>query len=118
MKDVVEWSFDAIREQRFYIYSYPEALGNVENCMDAITHQRNPDDPYEAAPHIREMLQEKLRAISPGSNPSTPNGKLGHRLDLRTENLMNPPTLGSLMNDKDGARGYSSGPKALVKSSH
>ncbi len=29
--------------------------------MEAIIHQRNPGDPYEAAPHIREMLQEKLK---------------------------------------------------------
>ncbi|MHB0774081.1 SDR family oxidoreductase [Halomonas sp. WWR20] len=60
-KDVAEWTFDAIREERFYIYSHPEALGNVEKRMEAIIHQRNPGDPYEAAPHIREMLQEKLK---------------------------------------------------------
>ncbi|MDB5761097.1 MAG: family oxidoreductase [Herminiimonas sp.] len=53
---VAEWTFDAIRDGKFYIYSHPGALGNVQKRMEDIVSQRNPGDPYEAAPHIREML--------------------------------------------------------------
>jgi NAD(P)-dependent dehydrogenase (short-subunit alcohol dehydrogenase family) len=59
---VAEWTFEAIRNDQFYIYSHPEALGNVQKRMEDIVLQRNPGDPYAAAPHIREMLQAKLKA--------------------------------------------------------
>jgi NAD(P)-dependent dehydrogenase (short-subunit alcohol dehydrogenase family) len=58
---VAEWTFDAIRDDRFYIYSHPGALGNVQHRMEEIITQTNPGDPYAAAPHIRDMLREKLK---------------------------------------------------------
>jgi NAD(P)-dependent dehydrogenase (short-subunit alcohol dehydrogenase family) len=57
---VAECTFDAIRDGRFYVYSHPQALGNVQTRMEDIVLQRNPSDPYAAAPLIREMLQAKL----------------------------------------------------------
>jgi NAD(P)-dependent dehydrogenase (short-subunit alcohol dehydrogenase family) len=59
---VAELTFEAIRDSRFYIYSHPQALGNVQTRMEDIVLQRNPSDPYVAAPQIREMLQSKLNA--------------------------------------------------------
>jgi short-subunit dehydrogenase len=59
---VAEWTFDAIRDDRFYIYSHPGALGNVQHRMEEIITQKNPGDPYAAAPHIRDMLREKLKS--------------------------------------------------------
>lgn len=59
---VAEWTFDAIRDEKFYIYSHPGSLGNVQKRMEDIVLQRNPGDPYEAAPQVREMLQAKLKA--------------------------------------------------------
>jgi NAD(P)-dependent dehydrogenase (short-subunit alcohol dehydrogenase family) len=58
---VAEWTFDAIRDDRFYIYSHPEALGNVQQRMEEIINQKNPGDPYAAVPHIRDMLRQKLK---------------------------------------------------------
>lgn len=58
---VAEWTFDAIRDGKFYIYSHPGALGNVQERMEDIVLQRNPGDPYKAAPHVREMLQAKMK---------------------------------------------------------
>jgi NAD(P)-dependent dehydrogenase (short-subunit alcohol dehydrogenase family) len=58
---VAEWTFDAIREGKFYIYSHPGALASVQTRMEDIIMQRNPSDPFAAAPHIREMLQSKLK---------------------------------------------------------
>lgn len=60
---VAEWTFDAIRDDKFYIYSHPDALGSVQKRMEDIVLQRNPGDPYEAAPQVREMLQAKLNAV-------------------------------------------------------
>jgi NAD(P)-dependent dehydrogenase (short-subunit alcohol dehydrogenase family) len=62
-QQVAEWTFDAIRNQGFYIYSHPGALGNVQKRMEDIVTQRNPSDPYEAAPQVREMLQAKLKSL-------------------------------------------------------
>ncbi len=61
-EQVAEWTFDAIREQKFYIFSHPGALGNVQTRMEDIVLQRNPSDPYAAAPQVREMLRQKLKA--------------------------------------------------------
>lgn len=57
---VAEFTFNAIAENRFYVYSHPNALGNVQTRMEDIILRRNPSDPFEKAPHIREMLQAKL----------------------------------------------------------
>lgn len=57
---VAEWTFEAIRDDKFYIYSHPGALGNVQKRMEDIVLQRNPGDPYEAAPHVRDALKAKL----------------------------------------------------------
>jgi short-subunit dehydrogenase len=59
--EVAQRTFNAIRDGQFYIYSHPEALGNVQKRMEDIVHQRNPGDPYEAAPQVRERLQNALK---------------------------------------------------------
>ncbi len=59
--EVAERTFEAIREGTFYIYSHPQALGNVQRRMEDIVTGRNPSDPYEAAPHVREKLQAGLK---------------------------------------------------------
>ncbi len=61
--EVAEMTFNAIRDKQFYIYSHPGALGNVQERMEAIITQTNPGDPYKAAPHIRDILREKLKAV-------------------------------------------------------
>lgn len=58
--EVAERTFDAIRDDKFYIYSHPHALGNVQTRMEDILLHRNPSDPFEAAPQVREMLQAKM----------------------------------------------------------
>ncbi len=57
---IAEWTFDAVREDRFYIFSEAESLINVRKRMDDVLQQRNPYDPYEDVPHIRELLKAKL----------------------------------------------------------
>ncbi|MFC5512526.1 SDR family oxidoreductase [Massilia jejuensis] len=58
--DVARLTFEAIRNKQFYIYSHPQALGGVQERMDAIVQGRNPPDPYAATPHVREMLRSRL----------------------------------------------------------
>ena len=60
--EVAERTFDANRADQFYIYSHPDALGIVQKRMEEIVAQRNPGDPYEATPHVRERLQSALKA--------------------------------------------------------
>ncbi|PXX47267.1 SDR family oxidoreductase [Undibacterium pigrum] len=61
-EEVAENTFKAIADEKFYIFSHPGALGNVQERMEDIVLQRNPGDPYKAAPHIRDMLRAKLKA--------------------------------------------------------
>ena len=60
--DVARLTFEAIAAGQFYIYSHPGALGHVGSRMEDIVHGRNPADPYEATPHIRDMLRAKMKA--------------------------------------------------------
>lgn len=57
---VAEWTFEAIRANRFYIFSHPEALDDVKTRMEDILQQRNPSDPYAAAPRVKSILRSKL----------------------------------------------------------
>ena len=59
--EVAQMTFDAIRARQFYIYSQPHALGNVDRRMQDILHARNPSDPYEQAPKLRDQWRAGLR---------------------------------------------------------
>jgi NAD(P)-dependent dehydrogenase (short-subunit alcohol dehydrogenase family) len=58
---VAELTFDAIREDKFYIYSHPGTLESVQARMEDIMMRRNPSDPFAATPQVRGMLQAKLK---------------------------------------------------------
>ncbi|WP_137891393.1 SDR family oxidoreductase [Ramlibacter sp. 2FC] len=60
--EVAQAVFDAASADRFYIYSHPQALGNVQSRMEAILQQQNPPDPFAAKPEIGEQLRAALRA--------------------------------------------------------
>jgi len=59
---VAQFVFDALAEDRFYIYSHPHALGNVEARMADILAIRNPSDPFAKRPDVGEQLRTALRA--------------------------------------------------------
>ena len=60
--DVAQKVFDAVRAGQFYIYSHPQALGNVQQRMEAIVMGTNPPDPFAARPDVGQQLRQALRA--------------------------------------------------------
>jgi NAD(P)-dependent dehydrogenase (short-subunit alcohol dehydrogenase family) len=62
--DVALSVFEAIREDRFYVFSHPHALGNVETRMKDIVDARNPSDPFAARPDVRTRLKETMASIA------------------------------------------------------
>jgi NAD(P)-dependent dehydrogenase (short-subunit alcohol dehydrogenase family) len=58
---VAQLVFDAMRENRFYIYSHPHALGNAQSRFDAIVAGDNPPDPFEKRPDVGDQLRAALR---------------------------------------------------------
>jgi NAD(P)-dependent dehydrogenase (short-subunit alcohol dehydrogenase family) len=58
---VAEFVFDALAGERFYIYSHPHALGNVQTRMEDIVAGRNPSDPFAQRPEVGQMLKQALR---------------------------------------------------------
>ncbi|GAB3188727.1 SDR family oxidoreductase [Hydrogenophaga aquatica] len=60
--EVAQRVFDAMADDRFYIYSHPRALGNVQTRMEAIVGQHNPPDPFVERPELGQALREALRA--------------------------------------------------------
>jgi NAD(P)-dependent dehydrogenase (short-subunit alcohol dehydrogenase family) len=59
---VAQFVFDAVAERRFYIYSHPKSLGNVQTRLEDVVQARNPTDPFAARPDIGEELRRALRA--------------------------------------------------------
>ena len=59
--DVAQFVFDAMAEQRFYIYSHPRSLANVQTRLEDIMTPRNPSDPFAARPEIGAQLRAALR---------------------------------------------------------
>jgi len=60
--DVARFVFESLHEDRFYIYSHPQALAVVTTRAEDIVHGRNPADPYAARPELGEQLRVALRA--------------------------------------------------------
>ena len=59
--DVARLTFEAIREEQFYIYSHPHALGPVQQRFEDVVAQRNPGDPFTGKPDVRAGLVAALR---------------------------------------------------------
>ena len=59
---VAQYVLDAVRDDRFYIYSHPKALGSVQIRMEDVLQQRNPSDPLKDAPEMGRQLRDALRA--------------------------------------------------------
>jgi len=59
--DVAQKVFDAVASGQFYIYSHPQALGNVQQRMEAIVAGQNPPDPFAARPEVGQNLRQALR---------------------------------------------------------
>jgi NAD(P)-dependent dehydrogenase (short-subunit alcohol dehydrogenase family) len=59
--DVAQFVYDAMAEQRFYVYSHPRSLANVQTRLEDIMTPRNPSDPFAARPEIGVQLRAALR---------------------------------------------------------
>ena len=59
---VAQFVFDAMRDQRFYIYSHPQALASVQSRLEDLLAPRNPSDPFAARPEVGAELRAALRA--------------------------------------------------------
>jgi NAD(P)-dependent dehydrogenase (short-subunit alcohol dehydrogenase family) len=59
--EVAQKVFDAVRDDRFYIYSHPNALDNARMRFDAIVKGSNPPDPFAARPDVGAALRAQLR---------------------------------------------------------
>ena len=51
---VAELTFEAIRENRFYVLPHPRILPAVELRMQDILAQRNPSDPFSFKPDVAQ----------------------------------------------------------------
>ena len=59
---VAQFVFEAMDENRFYIYSHPKSLGSVQVRLEDIMTPRNPTDPFAAKPEVGLQLRAALRA--------------------------------------------------------
>lgn len=61
--DVAQKVFDALRGNHFYIYSHPQALGNVQRRMEGIVQSQEPPDPFSERPEVGARLKATLRGL-------------------------------------------------------
>jgi len=59
--DVAALVFESVAANRFYIYSHPQALGNVAQRMQAVVGGHNPGDPFAERPDVGVKLKAALR---------------------------------------------------------
>ncbi len=59
--EVAQMVFDAVSRDRFYVFSHPKSLGNVQQRMEAILSISQPPDPFAARPDIGADLRQALR---------------------------------------------------------
>jgi NAD(P)-dependent dehydrogenase (short-subunit alcohol dehydrogenase family) len=64
--DVAGLVFQAVEQGRFYIYSHPQALGNVAQRMQAIVDGANPPDPFAERPEVGQRLRQALKGPAAG----------------------------------------------------
>jgi NAD(P)-dependent dehydrogenase (short-subunit alcohol dehydrogenase family) len=55
-QDVAKMTFDAIRNDRFYIVTHPKILGSIALRHQDIAEMRNPSDPYSYKPEVARKL--------------------------------------------------------------
>ncbi|AQV98691.1 NAD(P)-dependent oxidoreductase [Cupriavidus necator] len=55
-QDVARVTFDAIRDDRFYIFPQPQSLATVQSRFDDILGMQNPRDPFGGHPEIRAAV--------------------------------------------------------------
>jgi NAD(P)-dependent dehydrogenase (short-subunit alcohol dehydrogenase family) len=60
---VAQFVFDALVEDRFYVYSPPKSLASVQVRLEDIMLPRNPTDPFAHKPELGEKLRAQLRAV-------------------------------------------------------
>ena len=58
---VAQMVFDAMAENRFYVFSHPKALGNVQTRLEDVMQLRNPTDPFKERPEVGQQLRAALR---------------------------------------------------------
>ena len=61
--DVAAMVFAAMRENQFYIYSHPRALGSVQTRLEDVVTMRNPTDPFIDKPELGQQLRAALRGL-------------------------------------------------------
>ncbi len=60
--DVAQMVFDAVAQDKFYIYSHPKAISSVQTRLEDVLQARNPTDPFAGKPEIGDSLRAALRA--------------------------------------------------------
>ena len=54
--EVAHQTFDAIRDNRFYVFTHPQILGSVQARFDAVLNGNSPADPYAERPSARPPM--------------------------------------------------------------
>jgi NAD(P)-dependent dehydrogenase (short-subunit alcohol dehydrogenase family) len=58
---VAQFVFDAMDENRFYVFSHPKSLASVQTRLEDVVSVRNPTDPFKGKPEIGAQLKAALR---------------------------------------------------------
>jgi short-subunit dehydrogenase len=58
---VAQFVYDAMDENRFYVFSHPKSLATVQTRLEDVIGLRNPTDPFASRPEVGAQLREALR---------------------------------------------------------
>ncbi len=60
-QEVAQMVFDAMVQNRFYVFSHPQSLSSVQTRMEDVLQIRNPSDPFAYKPSLGADLKKALR---------------------------------------------------------
>src|SRR5690606_6025756 len=68
---VARQTFEAIRENRFYVITHPKILASVELRLQDVVAPRNPSDPFSFQPDVAHRPEWRLRRSRPATSSAS-----------------------------------------------
>jgi NAD(P)-dependent dehydrogenase (short-subunit alcohol dehydrogenase family) len=59
--EVAQFVYDAMDQNRFYVFSHPKSLAPVQTRLEDVMQLRNPTDPFVTRPEVGAQLREALK---------------------------------------------------------
>lgn len=61
---VAKITFDAIRDEQFYIFTHPESVSSIEQRTELMRSYSSPYNPYSEMPNVEKLVEQLINPLS------------------------------------------------------